>query len=195
MAIDNTRLGALLADARFPEQLTTQIFAAVIARDYAPHHAMPIAGLSIESYRRLLKHHFPYLGDALPPQIAPVPPRGVDEFTDTLALLLANQDEHSAENTWLAHAIATASLAPVPLWQALGLPGKPALSGLIQRHFRTLYKRNPDNLPWKRVFYRELARAAGVGTCAISRCADCAHVERCRAMDDPAPPTSPPLAA
>lgn len=195
MAIDHTRLSTLLADARFPEQLTTQIFAAVMARDYAKHHPMPIAGLSVESYRRLLHHHFPYLGDNLPPQLAPADPQGVDEFADTLALLLANQDERTAENAWLAHAIATASLAPVPLWQALGLPGKPALSGLIQRHFRTLYKRNPDNLPWKRVFYRELARAAGVSTCAVTRCAECVYVERCRAMDEPAPPTSPPLAA
>jgi nitrogen fixation protein NifQ len=191
MAINAKLLEALHIGARFPELLSTRIFSAVMARTYAPERSPAIAGLTPEQHQRLLHHHFPYLDPGVFPPFATgeVLPAAHDEFAETLALLLENRNEDTLDNTWLAHAVATASLSPVPLWQALDLPGKAGLSGLMQRHFFTLYRRNKDGLPWKRLFYREMARAAGVGVCSRERCADCPHVERCRSMD--APPERP----
>lgn len=173
----------LIASARTPDDLSTLVFAGVIARaaSRAAPYDVAIAGLSRESLARLLAEWFP---DAERP-LAALPPgpcdfdARADEFADLLALLLEHASFPGEETAWLAHAVATASMGENHLWQDMGLPHRKALSVLMQQYFTPLARKNVGDMKWKKFFYRQLCERAEVLICKSPSCGICIDYHVC----------------
>lgn len=145
----------------------------------------PIAGLAGAELKTLVSQHFPAATDLLPLLHAwrregkHAAHNRIDEFDDLLALLLENRNQPGPESRWLAHAIATASMADNHLWQDLGLPSRAELNALMQTHFTPLKDKNVGDMKWKKFFYRQLCERAGVPICKAPSCGVCIDQPLC----------------
>lgn len=124
-----------------------------------PAGGQTLIALSTSQYRSLL-------------QTAPV------DFLPLKNLLTDYRSSHvqADQADWLARAIAAASFGSRHLWQDLGLPGREAVSGLMQKYFEGLYRRNTQNIRWKRFLFAELGLRQGNSDLrppACTQCDDC----------------------
>jgi nitrogen fixation protein NifQ len=108
----------------------------------------------------------------------------LDEFDDLLTMLLEHRSTEDDESRWLAHALATASMAENHLWQDMGLPNRAKLSELMSRHFTSLSIRNVGDMKWKKFFYRQLCERAGLSICRSPSCSVCSDYQHCFGSED-----------
>ncbi len=160
----------------------TLAFAGVIALASlrpAPYD-VPIAGLSGDELAALVRSRFPQLPAALRLRAGSgVPADRHDEFADLVALLREAGRPDDETTTWLAHAVATASMGGNHLWQDMGLPSRDLLSTLLRTRFPALARRNTGDMKWKKFFYRELCRRAGLLLCKSPSCGECVDYPKC----------------
>ena len=177
----------LLSFARYPHLPETLALAGTIA--LAPHRRgpwrSPVAGLGRNELDGLLVTYFPTAALLRPllhawrEEAEAAPRDGVDEFDDLVALLLAHQTTTTPDSRWLAHAIATASMADHHLWQDLGLPSRVELNTLMQTRFTALSTKNVHDMKWKKFFYRQLCEQAELLICKSPSCAACCDYDVC----------------
>ena len=182
----------LLAAAARRADPATLALAGVIAR--APlrpvPYAVPVAGLGAPALSRLIASRFPALTPAVAAELlgsAPGSPTlgaQLDEFEDLVALLLDHRSLADETSAWLAHAIATASMASDHLWQDMGLPARAVLNALLAEHFTTLYLKNVGDMKWKKFFYRQLCEHAQVPICRSPSCSTCVDFTYCFGPED-----------
>lgn len=177
----------LLAFARDPDLPETQALAGTIAlapRRHGPWRA-PVAGLGADEFDLMLLHYFPGAAPLRPllhgwREAAEAAPRpGADEFDELVELLLAHRTTPTPDSRWLAHAVATASMASNHLWQDLGLPSRVELNTLMQTRFTALKTKNAGDMKWKKFFYRQLCEQADVPICKSPSCAECCDYSVC----------------
>jgi nitrogen fixation protein NifQ len=182
----------LLAAAQRPLDPATLAFAGVIARTHlrpAPY-AVPVAGLGEDALARLIASRFPALAPAVAAELleaqqgSRTPDAQFDEFEDVVALLLEHRSGADESSAWLAHAIATASMASDHLWQDMGLPARKVLNQLLAEHFTTLYLKNVGDMKWKKFFYRQLCERAQVPICRSPSCSTCVDFTYCFGPED-----------
>ena len=171
--------------ARHPDDPATLAFAGVIAQSLRARRQPLIRGLNEDGFRNLLNTFFPGLdcpnGAARDDQLKLFE---YDEFDDIVALLLSHRAYGEEMESWLAHAIATASMGENHLWQDMGLPNRTVLSALMQKHFPSLAALNDQDMKWKKFFYRQLCELAGVLICKSPRCAECCDYRICFGPED-----------
>lgn len=193
----------LIEAARYPDRVATLAFAGLIA--LAPHrpppYDVPIAALPPADLAAIRERYFPDLlgafdrvGDAGAHYISDdSAPQPIDEFDDLVDLLLDHRTVVDQESTWLAYAIATACMGSNHLWQDMGLPNRAALSELIGRYFSSLATANHGDMKWKKFFYRQLCKRAGLTLCRSPSCQSCSDFQNCfgpeDAVDEVAPRT------
>ena len=166
-----------LARARRPGDPATLAFAGVIDQALRASRQPLIRGLSERCFQKLLEEFFCGLSFANGEQHAA--PEEFDEFDEIVELLLEHRASNAEQETWLAYAIASASLGENHLWQDLGLPSRAVLSSLMQTHFPSLAAKNVGDMKWKKFFYRQLCQRAGVPICKSPHCADCCDYRVC----------------
>lgn len=181
----------LLAFASHPQLPETQALAGTIA--LAPRRRgrwrAPVAGLGAQQLDALLIEYFPAAGPLRPllhiwrEEAEAAPREDVDEFDDLVALLLAHESHPAPDSRWLAHAVATASMADNHLWQDLGLPSRLELNALMQTRFAALKAKNVGDMKWKKFFYRQLCEQAEVLICKSPSCAACCDYSICFAPE------------
>jgi nitrogen fixation protein NifQ len=177
----------LLAFAARPDLPETQALAGTIAlapRRRGPWRA-PVAGLGAQDLDGLLLTCFPAAAPLRPllhiwreDAEAEARPE-MDEFDDLVELLLAHRTTDAPDSRWLAHAVATASMADQHLWQDLGLPSRVELNALMATRFTTLKLKNAGDMKWKKFFYRQLCEQAEVLICKSPSCAACCDYPAC----------------
>ncbi|MBP6655895.1 MAG: nitrogen fixation protein NifQ [Propionivibrio sp.] len=171
--------------ARHPDDPATLAFAGVIAQSLRARRQPLIRGLNEDGFRNLLNTFFPGLdcpnGTT---RDDPLKLFEYDEFDDIVALLLSHRAYGEEMESWLAHAIATASMGENHLWQDMGLPNRTVLSALMQKHFPSLAALNDQDMKWKKFFYRQLCELAGVLICKSPRCAECCDYRICFGPED-----------
>jgi nitrogen fixation protein NifQ len=177
----------LLGFARHPHLPETLALAGTMA--LAPQRRgpwrSPVAGLGPNELDGLLVSYFPAAAPLRPllhiwrEEAEARPREGMDEFDELVALLLAHQTTPTPDSRWLAHAIATASMADNHLWQDLGLPSRVELNTLMQTRFTTLKEKNVGDMKWKKFFYRQLCEQAEVLICKSPSCAACTDYSAC----------------
>ena len=169
-----------LARARRPGDPATLAFAGVIDQALRASRQPLIRGLSESCFQKLLEEFFCGLSFANGERCAaPQEFDEFDEFDEIVELLLDHRASFAEQETWLAHAIASASLGENHLWQDLGLPSRAVLSQLMQTHFPSLAAKNVGDMKWKKFFYRQLCQRAGVPICKSPHCADCCDYRIC----------------
>ena len=177
----------LLAFASYPHLPETQALAGTIAlapRRRGPWRA-PVAGLDARELDAVLLTYFPAAAPLRPllhiwrEQAEAEARPEMDEFDDLVALLLAHQTKDAPDSRWLAHAIATASMADNHLWQDLGLPRRVELNALMQTRFTALKAKNAGDMKWKKFFYRQLCEQAEVLICKSPSCVACSDYSVC----------------
>lgn len=166
-----------LARARRPGDPATQAFAGVIDQSLRASRQPLIRGLSESCFQKLLDEFFCGLSFANGERCAA--PEEFDEFDEIVELLLDHRASFAEQETWLAYAIASASMGENHLWQDLGLPSRAVLSSLMQTHFPSLAAKNVGDMKWKKFFYRQLCQRAGVPICKSPHCADCCDYRIC----------------
>jgi nitrogen fixation protein NifQ len=177
----------LLTFARYPRLPETQALAGTIAM--APSRRgpwrAPVAGLNADDLDALLAEYFPAavllrpLLHAWRVEAEAAPRSPDDEFDDLIVLLLAHQTTTAPDSRWLAHALATASMAEHHLWQDLGLPSRVELNTLMQTRFTALKMKNVGDMKWKKFFYRQLCEKAEVLICKSPSCGVCSDYASC----------------
>lgn len=177
----------LLAFASYPDLPETLALAGTIA--LAPHRRgpwrAPVAGLAARELDAVLQSYFPGAAPLRPllhiwrEQAEAEPRAGMDEFDDLVALLLTHRASDAPDSRWLAHAIATASMADNHLWQDLGLPSRVELNALMQSRFTALRTKNAGDMKWKKFLYRQLCETAEVPICKSPSCAACCDYSLC----------------
>lgn len=181
-------LESLLSKAINPDDVATLAFAGVIATRSMrkPPYDVPIAGLDESGLAVLRERYFPgaNLEFFSVPTITEVAANRFDEFDDLLGLLLAGRAFDNEESRWVAHAVATASMADNHLWQDMGLPNRAALSELLTRYFTPLAQLNVNDMKWKKFFYRQLCDRSGISICRAPSCAVCGDYQHCFAPEE-----------
>lgn len=173
---------ALMLAARDPQDITTLAMAGVFSmKAYRKRpYDIPIFGLGREKQLSLLQWHFPHLRSTSAWSDFPKKTHDpVDEFDDLVELLLRNRTVEDEPSAWLAHAVATASMADNHLWQDMGLPGRTVLSQLLHQYFAPLASRNVNDMKWKKFFYRQLCEQAGLKLCRSPSCGVCHDYVKC----------------
>lgn len=169
-----------ISHARRPEDLATLAFAGVIARSLELQRTTLIRGLSETCFQRLLNDYFSGLElTNTETKHGSTPSRVYDEFDEIVDLLLEHRVSATEQGSWLAYAIATATMGANHLWQDMGLPDRKALSDLMATHFPTLAAKNTGDMKWKKFFYRQLCERAGVPICKSPHCAECCDYRIC----------------
>jgi nitrogen fixation protein NifQ len=93
-------------------------------------------------------------------------------------LLKRSRSTRIDTSRWLAAIIARRGLEAGHLWEDLGLPDRPTLRTVMDRHFPELSARN-KNMRWKRFLYRSLCEEEGMSHCTSPTCSDCSEVAVC----------------
>ena len=181
-------LHILLSAACRPDDVITLAFAGVIAtRSLRPHpYNAPIIGLGEPDLLALRNRYFP--GAPIEFHLNASAAGGIDrlnEFDDLLALLLEYRTADDEESRWLAHAVATASMADNHLWQDMGLPDRKKLSELLGHYFTELARLNIHDMKWKKFFYRKLCDRAGIPICRAPSCGVCSDYRLCFGSEEP----------
>jgi nitrogen fixation protein NifQ len=169
--------------ARRSDDLATQAFAGVITRSLQSSRQPLIRGLSENCFQRLLNEFFSgleYVNGSATPQSA----RNYDEFDEIVELLLEHRASTREQETWLVYTIASATMGENHLWQDMGLSSRKVLSELMQKHFPTLAAMNTGDMKWKKFFYRQLCKRAGILICKSPHCADCCDYRICFGPED-----------
>lgn len=174
---------APLQHARQPDDLATLAFAGVIDRSLQSSRLPLIRGLSESCFQQLLKEYFSGLAYSNG-NSAPSSADAYDEFDELVELLLEHRASTREQETWLAYAIASASMGENHLWQDMGLPSRKVLSDLLNTHFPTLAAQNTGDMKWKKFFYRQLCARAGIPICKSPHCADCCDYRICFGSED-----------
>jgi nitrogen fixation protein NifQ len=157
-----------------PSELAARAFAGVLQR-------FGTLGLPDVDMRRVLMHYFEDGGAwdlAAAAGTAELESRAIEQ-QDLVALLLEYSSDASDESRWIAHTVATACLGENHLWQDMGLPNRDALSALLRCHFRALVELNTQNMKWKKFFYKQLCKRAGVNVCKAPSCGVCVDYAKC----------------
>ncbi|MBS1188159.1 MAG: nifQ [Burkholderiaceae bacterium] len=189
MATPEQNYRNLIAAARHPQDVVTIALAGVIALRTLrkPPYDVPIAGLDRLAMDALKQQFFPAMDIDLHASVsASDNSQPSDEFSDLVGLLLEHRSRHDEQSLWLAHAIATASMADNHLWQDMGLPNRATLSELMASHFTPLASRNTGDMKWKKFFYRELCAREGLTLCRAPSCGVCADQPQCFGPEDSA---------
>ena len=177
----------LLAFASHPHLPETQALAGTLAlapRRRGPWRA-PIAGLGARELDAVLLSYFPGAAPLRPllhiwrEQAEAEAPPALHEFDDLVGLLMAHSAVDAPDSKWIAHAVATASMADNHLWQDLGLPSRVELNALMQTRFTALKAKNAGDMKWKKFFYRQLCEQAEVLICKSPSCAECCDYSVC----------------
>jgi len=102
-------------------------------------------------------------------------------FTDLDALIFSHRAEDREEQLadWLARAIAAASFGGRHLWQDLGVSGRDEVSLLLDTYFPSLYRRNTNDLKWKKFLYVELGEHLGSPGIQAPKCHHCDQFRIC----------------
>jgi len=177
----------LLAFAARPDLPETLALAGTLA--LAPHRRgpwrAPIAGLGARELDAVLLTYFPGAAPLRPllhiwrEQAEAAARPALHEFDDLVALLMDHSAVDAPDSKWIAHAVATASMADNHLWQDLGLPSRVELNALMQTRFTALKAKNSGDMKWKKFFYRQLCEAAEVLICKSPSCAECCDYSVC----------------
>ena len=141
-------------------------------------------GLPQPALLAMIEQCFPELGSLEPmPQheYAAIERAVPTAFRDLAQLLFAHRSAGGDEQLagWLARTIAAASFGCRHLWQDLGLPDRSAVSTLLNKHFQALYRRNSQNLKWKRFLFAELGTAQGNPGMKPPECDKCDQFRLC----------------
>lgn len=121
-------------------------------------------------------------GLELPDLDLPRPEAGPDQQAiETLILWRAGGA--TPEARWLAAILARRSMETRHLWEDLGLPSRPWLSGMIAHFLPGLAAANARNMRWKKFFYRQICSDAAFSLCLSPSCDDCDERAACFAPD------------
>jgi len=96
-----------------------------------------------------------------------------------IALLWSHRCAEGAWTRLMAGTIASAAFGARHLWQDLGASGRPEVTGLMTRHFRTLAERNARNLKWKHHLFLCLGAEMGMPDLRPPRCDGCEEQRIC----------------
>ena len=168
--------------ARNPERADTLAFAGVIAMSLQARRTPLIRGISEDGFGMLVDEYFPGLrcrNGSATDLTGPGRLFEIDEFDDLVTLLLDHRATERHQETWLAHAIATAAMGDNHLWQDMGLPSRKVLSELLSTHFPALAAKNTGDMKWKKFFYRQLCERSGIPICKSPHCAECCDFRIC----------------
>ena len=95
-------------------------------------------------------------------------------------LLVRNLTGDNPLSRAVAAIVARRAMQSDHLWEDLGLPDRPALTQLMQRHFAPLATLNEGaGMRWKRFLYRQLCEEEGMPHCTSPTCSTCVDVDRC----------------
>jgi nitrogen fixation protein NifQ len=177
----------LMAHASDPEDGLTMAFAGVIqsagkGEIQPPNLGM---GLSLNKFVELLDRFFP--GASVEMCVASntaenseCQPFREDEFQDLVELLLEHRSDDAEHTEWLAYAFASGCMGKDHLYADMGLPGRPAVSGLLERHFNSLFLKNEGRkMKWKKFLYKQLCDRAEVQACPAPSCSVCDEYRNC----------------
>lgn len=181
-------INAPISQARHPDDLATLAFAGVIGEALRTSRQPLIRGLSESCFQKLLKEYFSELSYSNTGGSSQADKANLfdafDEFDEILELLLEHRATSREQETWLAHAIASAAMGENHLWQDMGLPSRKVLSDLMQTHFPTLAAMNSGDMKWKKFLYRQLCQRAGIPICKSPNCAECCDYRICFGPED-----------
>lgn len=146
-------------------------------------------GLPQPALAALVATCFPELGklELMPEQqYARIVETAPAEFRALVDMLLANRSvnvdlQHAG---WLAHTIAAGSLGSRHLWEDLGLTGRDAVCRLLEQYFAPLYRRNTQNMKWKRFLFAELGASQGKPGLQPPKCHHCDEFTVCFPISD-----------
>lgn len=136
-------------------------------------------GLDSEPLRATMQALFP----GAPEFFADQPPSAMSPATveerSVRDLLVRFRTPSSALAPLLAVLVARRSMRPNHLWQDLGFGSRGELSGLMNRHFAPLARRNSQDMKWKKFFYRMTCSEEGFSLCMVPVCGECSDVSAC----------------
>lgn len=141
-------------------------------------------GLAHQEWLAMLEASFPELGEleAIPAQAyAAIQATTPAAFFALLALLTAHRHQNADErhSDWLARAIAAACLGSRHLWQDLGLADRADVGMLLSTFFPALYRKNSQQLRWKRFLFAELDTQSQLSVTARPKCDRCDEFPIC----------------
>jgi nitrogen fixation protein NifQ len=96
-----------------------------------------------------------------------------------IALLWSHRTGDAPWTRLMAGTIACAAFGARHLWQDLGAAGRPEVTALMERHFRTLAERNVRNLKWKHHLFQCLGAQVGLPDLRPPRCDGCEEQPLC----------------
>ncbi|GAA5160215.1 nitrogen fixation protein NifQ [Viridibacterium curvum] len=149
---------ALLLLAPRPAYGVTLALAGMVERAWERHGMdyLPIAGLDGDATRAMFSVHFPgaqaLIGRAWQEMRVPsdFARSSEAEFVARLAqLLILHRTVEDEDSSWLAHAIATASIGGESLWQALHFASPGVFDDLMHSFFTSLAVCNRNGQDWK----------------------------------------------
>ena len=136
-------------------------------------------GLDRSQLHSLLAAEFPQAFAFLGPLLVEAPVLRSAEEEAIRELLLRFRTRTSPLSPLLATLVARRAMRPNHLWQDLGLNHRSELSGLMNRHFASLARRNRQDMKWKKFFYRMTCSEEGFSLCAAPVCSDCKDFSLC----------------
>ncbi len=176
----DTHVAYGLLKARAVGLPNSEWLARMLASQRAGIGAMPQwLGLSRRSFALMMERHFSGLD---PKAWGSGPERDLGraaERSELLALFLCDCEHISEESVWMAEVLAAGCMGSDHLWQDLGLWSRADLSGMIAHNFPLLKERNDRDMKWKKFFYKQLCKQAGVYTCRAPSCEVCADYAAC----------------
>jgi nitrogen fixation protein NifQ len=96
-----------------------------------------------------------------------------------IALLWSHRSGDAPWTRLMAGTIASAAFGARHLWQDLGAAGRPEVTALMERHFRSLAQRNLRNLKWKHHLFQCLGAQVGLPDLRPPRCDGCEEQPLC----------------
>jgi len=173
-------IGAMGLDMRARTDFCCILDHALTERDAGLGPLSARLGLSGAAIAELRDRWLP--GTQLPDLDQPTPHIPQDQQA-IATLILWRSKTTSDQGRWLSQILARRALEPRHLWEDLGLPSRPALSGLIQTFLPALAAANHQNMRWKKFFYRQICSDAAFSLCLSPCCDACAEKEDCFAPD------------
>lgn len=182
----------LLARARNPEDGVTKAFAGVIqsagkGEIQPPNLGM---GLSLDKFVELLDRYFPGASQEMCGESGKTGDTDCqsfrsDEFDDLVGLLLEHRSDDAEHTEWLAYAFASGCMGKDHLYVDMGLPNRAGVSGLLERHFNTLFVKNEGaKMRWKKFLYKQLCDRAEVKACPAPSCSLCDEYRNCFSTEE-----------
>lgn len=184
----------LMGHASNPEDGLTMAFAGVIqsagkGEIQPPNLGM---GLSVNKFIELLDRYFPGASPKMcdvsdKTESADCLPFRMDEFQDLVELLLEHRSNDTEQTEWLAYAFASGCMGKDHLYADMGLPGRPAVSALLEHHFNALFLKNEGRkMKWKKFLYKQLCDRAEIKACPAPSCSVCDEYRNCFSVEDSA---------